>query len=339
MECLYAIQSCPLRHLVPAIPGHGCRARGRCLRSRCQDPGHRPAARRLRRHARPRPRRHPARAGVAAGRPDQARREPAAKDRGRRRAGDPEGARGPGDRHLPGRRQHGTGSAHRPRSARRPPEAPSAHPAPPQVDRRTQAPSRALVALSDPEPVRGYATVGVTWKHGVAVRRGPDRASRSGPRRTAPGRAGWTRRTTTTTARTAARRGGARASERPGTDALVIGDVDRVQMRAETTDGTAPPGPQARRHRPGHRDDDQAGPGDRHREAPPADTEPTPTSRWPRNAPAQASGPGHGRAQRHEESRRSPTIYSRAQWGANERLRDQSAPSYGTVKAGSSTTR
>jgi hypothetical protein len=29
-----------------------------------------------------------------------------------------------------------------------------------------------------------------------------------------------------------------------------------------------------------------------------------------------------------------PYIYSRAQWGANERMREQSAPSYGTVKAG-----
>ena len=29
--------------------------------------------------------------------------------------------------------------------------------------------------------------------------------------------------------------------ERPGTDALVVGDVDRVQMRAETTDGSTPP--------------------------------------------------------------------------------------------------
>ena len=29
-----------------------------------------------------------------------------------------------------------------------------------------------------------------------------------------------------------------------------------------------------------------------------------------------------------------PKIYSRAQWGANERLREQSAPDYGTVKAG-----
>ena len=31
------------------------------------------------------------------------------------------------------------------------------------------------------------------------------------------------------------------ARERPGTDALVVGDVDRVQMRAETTDGSTPP--------------------------------------------------------------------------------------------------
>ena len=29
-----------------------------------------------------------------------------------------------------------------------------------------------------------------------------------------------------------------------------------------------------------------------------------------------------------------PLIYSRAQWGANEKLRDQSPPNYGTIKAG-----
>ena len=41
--------------------------------------------------------------------------------------------------------------------------------------------------------------------------------------------------------------------ERPGTDALVIGDVDRVQMRAETADGTTPPDLKLAVDRPGHR--------------------------------------------------------------------------------------
>ena len=132
----------------------------------------------------------------------------------------------------------------------------------------TEAPAepKELVALSEPEPVRGYATVGVTWKHGtdysddqidVTVRteengkwsrwmpaeyhdeHGPDAGS-------AEENAG---------------------RERPGTDALVVGDVDRVQMRAETTDGSTPPDLKLAVIDPGTGAMTQGGTGDRHREA------------------------------------------------------------------------
>ena len=86
----------------------------------------------------------------------------------------------------------------------------------------------------------GYATVGVTWKHGtkyaddqidVTVRTEKDGT--------------WSRWTEAAYHDEHGPDGGSTEEnagrERPGTDALVVGDVDRVQMRAETTDGTTPP--------------------------------------------------------------------------------------------------
>jgi hypothetical protein len=200
-----------------------------------------------------------------------------------------------------------------------PSTTPSATPTP------EKAPTtKRLVALSDPTPVRGYATVGVTWKHGVqyaednvAVQvrtetngawsdwmdaayhdeHGPDGGSAEGAAR----------------------------KERPGTDALVIGDVDRVQMRAETTDGTTPPDLKLAVIDPGT--------GTMVKQSPAIDTATLPA---PEGAP-QASGPIDAQdtvALSAMKVAAKPYIYSRAQWGANERLREQSRPSMGTVKAG-----
>ena len=96
------------------------------------------------------------------------------------------------------------------------------------------------MALSEPEKVRGYATVGATWKHGtdytedqidVTVRTEKDGV--------------WSRWMTAAYHDEHGPDGGSAeekaAGERPGTDALVVGDVDRVQMRAQTTDGSTPP--------------------------------------------------------------------------------------------------
>ena len=104
---------------------------------------------------------------------------------------------------------------------------------------------------STPQPVTGYGAVGVTWEHGAAV--ADDAIAFAGPHpgRTAPGRTGPTSSTTTTTAptRTAPRR----AHARPGTDALLVGDVDEVQVRAERPTARAPGRHEARRDRPGRR--------------------------------------------------------------------------------------
>ena len=106
--------------------------------------------------------------------------------------------------------------------------------------RRGDAPG-ATARRRSPRPRRcaGYATVGVTWKHGVNYAEDQiDIQVRTEQERRW---SGWTNgRTTTSTDRSRHRGGGVRR-ERPGTDALVVGDVDRVQMRADDRDGSTPP--------------------------------------------------------------------------------------------------
>ncbi|MEO7943143.1 MAG: FG-GAP-like repeat-containing protein [Marmoricola sp.] len=202
----------------------------------------------------------------------------------------------------------------------------------------TKAPLRAartqrLVAVSDPQPVRGYATVGVTWKHGLSYSADEltlqVRTAESGS---------WSAWRSLSHDEEdgpdsdSAEQDGARS--RPGTDALVIGDVDRVQMRAETRDGSAPPDLSLAIIDPGT--------GAMAKEAPAIDTAELGTTpevgqNTTSGDQSQAAGAGEARdtvALSAMNRAPKPKIYSRAQWGANERLRDQSAPDYGTVKTG-----
>ncbi|MFL6158676.1 MAG: FG-GAP-like repeat-containing protein [Marmoricola sp.] len=200
--------------------------------------------------------------------------------------------------------------------------------------------------LSQPTTVHGYATVGVTWKPGttlaedqikVQVRtekngtwsgwqaaayhddHGPDGAEAKGDR-----------------------------AERPGTDPVVIGDVDRVQMRAVTTGVKAPadlelavidPGATHVVEQPAAIDTSKL---------PASDA--TATSAAPISSTAGTGGDGsaatHGDGAAAEPGTSSgielaamrtapkPYIFSRAQWGANESLRDKSSLRYGTIKTG-----
>ncbi len=207
-----------------------------------------------------------------------------------------------------------------------------------------EAPStKRVVVLSDPQPVRGYATVGVTWDDAanygdedVAVQ---VRTEKSGSW------SGWMdaeyhdeHGPDGGSAEEAAR------GQRPGTDALVVGDVDRVQMRAETTDGTMPPDLRLAVIDPGTGTMTRQAPAiDTSKLPPPADTntKTTTSGTLGTSGGPQASGAETGAGEVQDRVALSamkvaakPYIYSRAQWGANERLRDQSRPSYGTVKAG-----
>jgi hypothetical protein len=202
---------------------------------------------------------------------------------------------------------------------------------------RTAAPEHAakrVVALSDPQPVSGYATVGVTWKHGTSYSEDQlavqVRTAKHGT---------WSGWMTAAYHDDHGPDGGSTEeeakNERPGTDALVIGDVDRVQMRAESTNGTTPPDLRLAVIDPGK--------GTMTKEAPAIDTAKLaapPEATKATNASAeepQASGAGDVQdtaALSAMKRAPKPYIYSRAQWGANERMREQSAPNYGTVKAG-----
>ena len=115
----------------------------------------------------------------------------------------------------------------------------------------------------------------------------------------------------------------------------MIGSVDQVQMRAETSDGSTPPDLKLAVIDPGT--------GSMVKAAPAIDTSKmTPSTKQGGADQPQASGDLTVQtddgpdtiALSAMKAAAKPTIYSRAQWGANERMRDQSAPSYGTVKTG-----
>ena len=197
-----------------------------------------------------------------------------------------------------------------------------------------------VVALSEPEPVRGYATVGVTWKHGTDVLRRPDR--RDGPHRgerhvVALDARGLPRRARS---RRRLRGGGRRGASDPGTDALVVG---RRRPRADACGDHRrqhPSRPQARRDRPGHRRDDQGGSGDRHREAGVAEARPRARRVARRRSRvrtpalgARLRRAGHGRAQRHED-RAAPQDLLALPVGRQRAAARAGRPDYGTVKAG-----
>jgi hypothetical protein len=180
-----------------------------------------------------------------------------------------------------------------------------------------------LAALSAPEPVEGYATVGVTWdRHerldesdiSVSVRTRTDgdwsawqEVPYDGDHGPDPGSV-------------EARRA------RQGTDPIVVGDVDDVQVKAVTGDGEAPEDLALAVVDPGD--------GGRAVQQPAIDT----------GAPADGAAAGDDGAAADEANLRlsasgggptpKPRIFSRAQWGADERLRDKSSLRYYEVHAG-----
>jgi hypothetical protein len=199
--------------------------------------------------------------------------------------------------------------------------------APAGKKRTPTAPTR-LAALSAPAPVHGYATVGVTWKPGTKL--AEDQISVQVRTRKDGVWSGWTTADyhdehgpdpDSTEAR----------AVRPGTDAVVVGDVDEVQMRAETDTGKPPadlelavvdPGAGAMAKQPAAIDT-----GDLPSSGPQ-------TSQVPEGAPTDSATADDAVALSAMKVSAKPTIYSRAQWGANEKLRDKSSLRYGTIKTG-----
>ncbi len=216
-----------------------------------------------------------------------------------------------------------------------------------------------LAVLSAPQSVDSLATVGVTWKHGenlpedaitVSVRtekngtwsawqnmpyhdeHGPDAGSDESAR------------------------------NRPGTDPVYVGHVDDVQIKAVTASGEAPDGMQLAMVDPGAQaaakvekpaidtgtldlsaadTTTTTDPATDPTTTDPATTDPTATGNGDAIDPAADGADGTTDGTTGGDASLAagavtakPMIYSRAQWGADERMRDKSSLHYGEVHAG-----
>lgn len=217
-------------------------------------------------------------------------------------------------------------------------DIPGAVTAPDDSAARESAPKRQprkLAALSEPTPVKGYATVGVTWKSGTEL--AEDEIAVQVRTRTGGTWSDWT--TAEYHDEHGPDAGTAEAARvRPGTDAVVVGDVDEVQVKAETASGQAPADLQLAVVDPGAGQVAQEPAAiDTADLQPSSTTQPAPTgpeTTGPATTSAGSTGSGDTVALSAMAIAPKPTIYSRAQWGANEALRDKSSLRYGTIKTG-----
>ncbi|MCX6400457.1 MAG: N-acetylmuramoyl-L-alanine amidase [Propionibacteriales bacterium] len=178
---------------------------------------------------------------------------------------------------------------------------------------------------SDVLPVDGYGTVGVTWAPAAAV--GEDEIGIKVRTRTDGEWSDWTE------AEYHDDHGPDPSTEegkkaRPGTDALLIGDVDAVQVKV-ATDDEAPADMKLAVIDPGTASDTA-------KQAPAIDTARVATEGDPVVEPPATEDPSgdDAIALQAGSSTPKPKIYSRAQWGADEKLRDKSSLSYYEVHGG-----
>ncbi len=185
-----------------------------------------------------------------------------------------------------------------------------------------------------PEAVTGYGAVGVTWAHGTQVPE--DAISLAVRTRTDETWSTWMDLDYDTEHGPDAGTEEARHA-RPGTDALLIGDVDQVQVRASAT-RTLPPDLRLAVVDPGVAARSTV-------EKPALDTDTmdgaTPTSADPGSLttsldtdPGAGTGGGDQIDLQAATYTPRPQIYSRAQWGADESMRDKSSLHYFEVHAG-----
>ncbi len=203
--------------------------------------------------------------------------------------------------------------------------------APRAVSSRTKAGALGGTEVTSvPEAVAGYGAVGVTWAHGTVLPE--DAISLAVRTRTGDSWSPWM------DLEYDVEHGPDPGSEearhaRPGTDALLVGDVDQVQVRASAT-GTLPPDLRLAVVDPGTAARTAV-------EKPALDTS---TMDGAGTATAQpgalATDPGEGTDGGDQIDLQAatytprPTIYSRAQWGADEGMREKSALHYFEVHAG-----
>jgi hypothetical protein len=170
--------------------------------------------------------------------------------------------------------------------------------------------------LSEPQPVTGYGAVGVTWSHDEQV--ADDRIALEVRTATDGAWSTWSElEYHDEHAPDPATEEG--RDTRPGTDPLFVGEVDQVQLRAVAEDGL-PDDMSLAVVAPGRASDVA-------RQAPGVDAE----------GADEDADPGASEEaielQAATTTAPRPKIYTREQWGADERLRD-GRPSYGSISAG-----
>jgi hypothetical protein len=181
-------------------------------------------------------------------------------------------------------------------------------------------PNGASEVTSRPLPVTGYGAVGVTWQPGVEY----DEGAIAVEARTLDG-TGWSEWTAIEYHDEHGPDAGSpeAARSRPGTEPLLVGDVEQVQVRVGT-DRSAPADLKLAVIDPGQ-------PLRTARELPAIDTG---TLAGEETIEQPATGDSDGLDLQAATYTPRPKIYSRAQWGANERLRDKGSLRYFEVHAG-----
>jgi hypothetical protein len=185
---------------------------------------------------------------------------------------------------------------------------------------------------SVPEAVTGYGAVGVTWEHGAEVPE--DQIAVQVRTRTGSTWSDWM--DIDYHPEHGPDPGSAEARHaRPGTDPLLVGDVDQVQVQATTTTGSLPPDMRLAVIDPGkaaRTAEEKPALDTTEMNGTPGDEEPDPGSI------ATDEGEGTDGSDRIDLQAATftpkPKIYSRAQWGADESMRQKSSLHYYEVHAG-----
>jgi hypothetical protein len=176
-------------------------------------------------------------------------------------------------------------------------------------------PASNLAALSAPQPVGGLATIGVTWARGTHL---PESAIDISVR-TLRDKVWSTWKTVPYHEEDAPDPSSAEGrAAHPGTDPVYVGDVDDVQVRASTASGRAPAGMRLSLVDPG--------------------TDHATTVQRPRIDTGAGTGLKLSSAATAVSARARvtprPVVFSRSQWGADERMRDRASLHYGEVHGG-----
>lgn len=172
---------------------------------------------------------------------------------------------------------------------------------------------------SQPEQVDGFGAVGVTWAGGQEL--GEDAITLKVRTRTGETWSEWTEMEYHDEHAPDPASPDA-ATARPGTEPLFVGDVDDVQVSVATTEGALPEDLSLALVEPGEAE---------------ATEEEDPALEGPDLDGATTDAPqaaGDGAMELAAKKVTKPTIFSRAQWGADEKIRDKSSLSYGTISAG-----